>query len=221
MTHDDRISSYIDNEFSAEHEQEFLIALASSEALRKSFRSELVLKKVLHHDEAVLNPPRNLRGAVFATLGLGAGLSGSGLSATKAGTVQAASSGSVIKALFATKLSTLVTVASLSVAALVGYGVRAVVNPVVPQVQQVTRMAQPVSPSVKELPSTNVAPNVSSAPISNEMKSAENKPVVHSRSAHAMNHQQNAVQTRDSEPVSGAAGGGPVSLEPPKISPGH
>ena len=72
MTHDDRISSYIDNEFSAEQEQEFLISLAASEGLRKSFRSELVLKKVLHHDEAAMNPPRKLGGAVFASLGLGA-----------------------------------------------------------------------------------------------------------------------------------------------------
>src|SRR2546427_11671855 len=72
MTHDERISAYIDNELGADQEQEFLISLAASDGLRKSFRSELVLKNVLHRDEAATNPPRALRTAVFATLGIGA-----------------------------------------------------------------------------------------------------------------------------------------------------
>src|SRR5580704_2985487 len=102
MTHDERISSYIDNEFSSEQEQEFLISLAASEGLRKSFRSELVLKKVLHRDVATVNPPRKLRGAVFASLGLG----GAGITMNKANATQSASRG-MLKALFATKLNTL------------------------------------------------------------------------------------------------------------------
>src|ERR1043165_882207 len=72
MTQDERISAYIDNELTMDQEQEFLISLAASDGLRKSFRSELVLKKVLHRDESVTNPPRKLRGAIFASLGLAA-----------------------------------------------------------------------------------------------------------------------------------------------------
>src|SRR4051812_25431404 len=84
MTHDERISSYIDNELTPEMEQEFLISLAASDGLRRSFRSELVLQKVLHRDEAVTAPPREMRAAIFATVGLGA----AALGASKANAAQ-------------------------------------------------------------------------------------------------------------------------------------
>ena len=149
MTHDERISSYIDNELSAEQEQEFLISLAASDGLRRSFRSELMLKNVLHRDESSTNPPRKLRAAVFATLGLAAtGIAADNAQASQAvsGFSQAGStaSGSIakagstaprglLKALFATKLNIFATVASLFVSALAGYGVRTVTAPT-PQV---------------------------------------------------------------------------------------
>src|SRR3954470_16450821 len=112
MTQDERISAYIDNELSLEQEQEFLISLAASDGLRKSFRSELVLKKVLHRDEAVTNPPRKLRGAVFATLGLAEAseLTASNANAASANSGVASHSGAMaskgfMKALFATKMN--------------------------------------------------------------------------------------------------------------------
>jgi hypothetical protein len=216
MTHDDRISSYIDNEFTAEQEQEFLISLAASEGLRKSFRSELVLKKVLHRDEAATAPPRRLRAAVFATLGLG----GAGLSTSKANAAQpvAAASRGLIKTFFATKMSTLATVAGLSISAIAGYGVRLVVSPaaVIPS-SYVTHefhgtyavpqnVIQPAAPAISE-----------SSPVASSglIKHAVKKPMVSARQQR-LNH--SGVST---EPVTGTAGGGTVSMEPPKINPTH
>src|SRR2546423_13619072 len=72
MTPHDAISAYIDNELSGDDEQNFLISLASSDNLRKSFRSELVLKNVIHQDEVLTTPSRDMRGAVLMTLGIGA-----------------------------------------------------------------------------------------------------------------------------------------------------
>ena len=213
MTHDDRISSYIDNEFSAEQEQEFLISLAASEGLRKSFRSELVLKKVLHHDEAAMNPPRKLRGAVFASLGLGA----AGLSVNKANATQSVASHGILQTLFATKMSTLITVAGLSISALAGYGVHSVVNPAVPLVQPVSRVIQPVTPAFQQAPTTVAVPEISPAPVEPEVKQAVSKPVTHVKPDHIAN----STTTTTPAPVNGTAGGGPVSIEPPKINPAH
>src|SRR5436309_487688 len=70
MTQHDQISAYIDGELNPEQEQDFLISLASSDGLRKSFRSELVLKNVIHRDEVLTTPSRNMRGAVLTTLGI-------------------------------------------------------------------------------------------------------------------------------------------------------
>ncbi|HWF44932.1 MAG TPA: hypothetical protein VG537_09850 [Candidatus Kapabacteria bacterium] len=131
MTHDERISAYIDNELSTEQEQEFLISLAASDGLRKSFRSELVMKNVLHRDEMVTNPPREMRAALFATLGIGAAAA----TASKADAAQSASnaghsiaSHSLIKTFFATKMSALVTAVGISISALAGYGVHSIVD---------------------------------------------------------------------------------------------
>ena len=63
MTNHDQISSFIDNELNHDQEQDFLISLASSEGLRKSFRSELVLKNIIHRDEVLTAPSRDLRPA--------------------------------------------------------------------------------------------------------------------------------------------------------------
>src|SRR6266545_3399134 len=104
MTHDERISSYIDNELSPEQEQEFLISLAASDGLRKSFRSELVMKNVMHRTEPM--PPRRMRGAVFAAVGIGAA---STIATEQATAAVSKSTASTIKSLFATKIGTIVT----------------------------------------------------------------------------------------------------------------
>ncbi len=212
MTHDERISSYIDNEFSAEQEQEFLISLAASEGLRKSFRSELVLKKVLHHDEAVMNPPRKLRGAVFASLGL----AGAGLSVNKANATQSASMASrgMLKTFFATKMSALVTVAGLSISALAGYGVHSIVSPALPEIQPATHMMQAASPAVQHAAVTSSVPETSAHPIAQEVKHVTKSVAQHH---HINPSSTNAVQ----EPVNGAVGSGTVTMEPPKINPSH
>jgi hypothetical protein len=211
MTHDERISSYIDNEFSAEQEQEFLISLAASEGLRKSFRSELVLKKVLHHDEASVNPPRKLRGTVFASLGL----AGAGLSLNKANATQSAVSRGMLKTFFATKMSTLVTVAGLSVSALAGFGVRAIVSPVpVMQVTHGTEGTQRAAPAVQNVSQPAIQPSSTAVTLNNP---EEKKPSLTAKHTH-LNH---GVMQTPTEPVSGAAGGGTVSMEPPKINTAH
>src|SRR5207248_5080441 len=119
MTHDERISSYIDNELSSEQEQEFLISLAASDGLRKSFRSELVVKNIMHKSEPM--PSRRLRGAVFAAVGIGAA---STIATEHATAAAARSTTSAFKSLFATKVGALVTAGAIGTSALVGYGVR-------------------------------------------------------------------------------------------------
>ena len=208
MTHDERISSYIDNEFSAEQEQEFLISLAASEGLRRSFRSELVLKKVLHHDEAAMNPPRKLRGAVFATLGL----SGVGLSTNKANATQAASRG-MLKSLFATKMSALVTVAGLSISALAGYGVRSIESSAVPSSSHVTNVSNGTHvavPAVQNVSQPVSAPSTVITPV-------DKKPML----AVKHNHLNHPAVSSATEPVNGTTGGGTIGLEPPNLNHAH
>jgi len=215
MTHDERISSYIDNELSVEQEQEFLISLAASDGLRKSFRSELVLKKVLHHDEAATNPPRRLRAAVFTTLGLGgAGASSTMLGAHNANAAQPVARG-LIRSLFATKMSTLATVVGISASALAGYGVRSITAPstasVTPRIERVTHHAPVVSaPSVRISPAT-----VPSAPVVSNEQSSVNS---HRASHHAISAKHPNVVASKNENVSGASGTGSIKMEPPKIN---
>lgn len=215
MTHDERISSYIDNELSAEQEQEFLISLAASDGLRKSFRSELVLKKVLHHDEAATNPPRRLRAAVFTTLGLGAGLGANALNANKANAASSTAARGLVKSLFATKMSTLATVVGISASALAGYGVRSITAPtsatMSPRIERVAHHAPVVSaPSVKISSAT-----VPSAPVvSNEQSSANS----HRTNHHTITAKHpNAVASKK-ENVSGASGTGLINMKPPTVN---
>lgn len=133
MGYHDEISSYIDNELSREQEQEFLISLAANENLRKAFRSELVLKNVLHQDERLTAPPREMRGAVLAALGIGVAADALGTAHTTQQVVSASTSPaaptSFFKTLFATKVNTLLTTASLICSATVGFVTHAVVQP--------------------------------------------------------------------------------------------
>lgn len=211
MTHDERISSYIDNELSAEQEQEFLISLAASDGLRKSFRSELVLKKVLHHDEAATNPPRNLRSAVFTTLGLGLGASA--LSVNKANAASSAATRGLVKSLFATKMSALITVAGISASALAGYGVRSIITttPVSPRVEHVVKAA----PVDNRNSSATEAQPVVTSPATNPVGTVSN---IHPTNRHhfAASHSQHANVAAPT--VDGAAGGGAIQLHKPTIN---
>jgi hypothetical protein len=155
-----------------------------------------------------MNPPRKLRGAVFATLGL----TGVGLSANKANATQTAASRGMLKSLFATKMSALVTVAGLSISALAGYGVRSIVSPEV-AVPASSRMMQIAAPAVQNVSQPVVAPSTSAAVIT----PTEKKPSLTVKH----NHLNHAAVSMPTEPVSGAAGGGAVSLEPPKINTAH
>ncbi len=223
MTHDERISSYIDNELSGEQEQEFLISLAASDALRKSFRSELVLKKVLHHDEMATNPPRRLRGAVFAAVGLaGAGIAGAGMAPAHAAPVASSASG-LVKSLFATKMSTLITAAGISLSAVAGYGVHTVIAP-----KDVAPVQSVQAPRAIPAASDQVTPVDNTMGVKQDVGSsqAEHAPatVLHQRAAQTA-ASRNSARVKASEstttpagPVSGAAGGGTIQQDPPVVN---
>ena len=126
MTYSDQISAYVDSELSIEQEQEFLISLAANEGLRKTFRSDLVLKSVIHRDELMTAPPREMRSAVFAAIGIGLGATA--LSASKAEATTTASAGSasqisVLKSLVMSKFGAALTVGSMLVGGIGGYAV--------------------------------------------------------------------------------------------------
>src|SRR5437870_8070456 len=107
MTQHDQISAYIDGELTPEQEQDFLISLASSDNLRKTFRSELVLKNVIHRDEVLTSPSRTMRGAVVTTLGLGAGATVASETAEAAAVAAPVAKAGVLHTLFATKMGAL------------------------------------------------------------------------------------------------------------------
>ena len=126
MTPHDQISAYIDNELGADQEQDFLISLASSDGLRKSFRSELVLKNVIHQDEVLTSPSRDMRGAVLTTLGI-VGVSALASETADAATAVATTKATFLKTMFASKLNALVTASMITASALGGYAVRTIV----------------------------------------------------------------------------------------------
>lgn len=141
MSQHDLISSYIDSELSPEQEQEFLISLAASEQLRRSFRSELVLKNVLHKDETLTAPPRAMRSAIFGAVGLSAA-DATHISAPTAAVVQTAS-----------RFSTLFVSASMTVAALLGFTTHALLES--PSTQSDQR-SQSTVVTLEHLPATTL-----------------------------------------------------------------
>ena len=126
MTQHDKISAYIDNELSHEAEQDFLISLASNDGVRKAFRSELVMKSVIHQDELATLPNRDLRGAILATIGVGTASAVVG--EASAATVAAKPAVTGLKALFATKLNALITAGIVTVSAVGGYVTNTIVH---------------------------------------------------------------------------------------------
>ena len=219
MTHDERISSYIDNELTMEQEQEFLISLAASEGLRKSFRSELVLKNVLHHDEAVTNPPRALRTAVFTTLGIGA-------AATLAGKANAATSQAsgmagrtLLRSLFATKMGALITAAGISISALAGYGVHSLVAPqpsapIVATHTLVPAAAPSVMPSHTQPVAISNQSDVATATVRQEAAAMPSQHGSRNHAAHRLAHTTQAAKPA----AQGVNGSGSVIMEPPTIN---
>lgn len=127
MTQHDKISAYIDNELSHEAEQDFLISLASNDGVRKAFRSELVMKNVIHQDELATLPNRDLRGAILATIGVGTASAVAG-EANAATAVAAKPAVTGLKALFATKLNALITAGIVTVSAVGGYVTNSVIH---------------------------------------------------------------------------------------------
>ncbi len=165
MTPHDQISAYIDNELAAEQEQDFLISLASSDGLRKSFRSELVLKNVIHQDEVLTTPSRDMRGAVLTTLGI-AGVSALASETADAATAVTTTKATFVKTMFASKLNVLVTASMVTASALGGYAVRTIIaeKPVNHTVTApVIRNTQPVftAPSEVASPVTNTPTDMS------------------------------------------------------------
>lgn len=117
MTQHDKISAFIDNELSQDAEQDFLISLASNEGVRKAFRSELILKNVIHQDERATRPKREMRGVIFGAIGA------STLVASESG---AAATG--LKAFFAGKVNALLTAGIITVSAAGGYVANEVIH---------------------------------------------------------------------------------------------
>lgn len=229
MTNDDRISAYIDNELTTEQEQELLISLAANDSLRKSFRSELVLKKVVHADERGINPPRYLRAAVFAAIGLGVATAAT--AEAQAATVQTAPAASVtasapthglLKTLFASKLNALLTAAGLTVAGVTGYGVHTLVNPSAHQeILAPTTTTAPMTPmQTTETPSNTMQqPTPASEPAVTDAQPSVT-PHSHRALSRAIQHAASSTDPAktDSQKATGVAGGGDMTIAPPVIN---
>lgn len=177
-TYHDKISAFIDNEMSHDAEQDFLISLASNDGVRRAFRSELVMKNVIHQDEIATQPRRDLRAVLLGTLGVGT---------TAAVTQQAAASG-VLQSLFASKVGALVVAGLVTVSAAGGYVAHSIISPSEPSV--ITRtIIQPTSEAPRQVEpapivSEPVTQAVTKAP-AKAAKTTKRKPVVTSEPAAA------------------------------------
>lgn len=209
MTVHDQISSFIDNELSHEQEQDFLISLASNEGTRKSFRSELVLKNIIHRDEVLTAPSRDMRPAVLAVIGIGAGAVAAD-SANAATTATVAKTGA-LKALFATKLNALVTSSMILASALGGYGVHSYIssNHTTPATSQRSASTLHVAPATQPIevqaPATDNTPaDLGSAPSHTSAKTLTAKKTAATK-----------LQQNPTEPIT-SVGTGSVKLELPQ-----
>ncbi len=211
MTPHDQISAYIDNELSGEQEQNFLISLASSDGLRKSFRSELVLKNVIHRDEVLTSPSRDMRGAVLTTLGI-VGVSALASETADAATAVSATKATFMKTLFASKLNALVTASMITASALGGYAVHSVIaEKPAPQVisSPVMHSSQPVN--IQTTPSEVASPTSNVTDMSHE--SAPKK--IFTAHKNISKQPGTSVKTEPSGTISGTGQG---SMNPPDLS---
>jgi hypothetical protein len=207
MTHDERISSYIDNELSSEQEQEFLISLAASDGLRKSFRSELVMKNIMHKSEPM--PPRRMRGVVFAAVGIGAA---STIAGEHTATAATKSTASLVKSMFATKIGAIVTASVVGTSAIVGYGVRTMTEP-----SQVAPVSH-ATPAVVLPAQTNTATQVAEVPQSSQVSDRHQHGVTVKHGAVSAKSSDNAKTAKSpTGPVNTVVGGGQISITPATV----
>ena len=206
MTNHDQISSFIDNELNHDQEQDFLISLASSEGLRKSFRSELVLKNIIHRDEVLTAPSRDLRPAVLGTIGL----IGASLAATEtadAATGAAVAKTSVLKTLFATKIGAMVTASVVTVSAIGGYAVRSYVAPEAPAAK--IGVVHQVNQSTQQAPQTIDVPT----PETSTPADLGSAPAHTTAGTHTAVRKAATQRTDGSKPID-VLGSAPVSIKP-------
>jgi hypothetical protein len=129
MTYHDKISAFIDNELSHDAEQDFLISLASNESVRRAFRSELVMKNVIHDDELATQPKRDLRGALLGTLGIG-----TATAVAEEASAAASAVPSLWHSVVASKINALFVAGIVTVSAVTGYVTHEVLSPATPEV---------------------------------------------------------------------------------------
>ena len=160
MTYHDKISAFIDNELTHDAEQDFLISLASNESVRRAFRSELVMKNVIHQDELATQPKRDLRGMLLGTLGIG----------TATAVAEEASAATAVPSLWssvvASKINALFVAGIVTVSALTGYVTHEVLNPATPEV--ITRTVVQPAEAPREIDQSPVV----TAPVENAQTSA-------------------------------------------------
>ena len=188
MTQHDQISAFIDNELTHDAEQDFLISLASNDGVRKAFRSELVLKNVIHQDEMLTTPNRDVRGAILATLGIGTATALTASSANAATTV--ASTG--MKALFATKINMLLTATIITASAATGFVASSVINhSAAPTAQKIERAVAPQTNLTAPSPEQSVLQAVE---VSQDAPKQTAKRIVGQTKAPLVNPETNASQ---------------------------
>jgi len=129
MTYHDKISAFIDNELTHDAEQDFLISLASNESVRRAFRSELVMKHVIHQDELATQPKRDLRGVLLGTLGIG-----TATAVAEEASAAATAVPSLWQSVVVSKINALFVAGIVTVSAATGYVTHEVLNPATPEV---------------------------------------------------------------------------------------
>lgn len=144
MTYHDKISAFIDNELTHDAEQDFLISLASNESVRRAFRSELVMKSVIHQDELATQPKRDMRGVLLGTLGIG-----TATAIAEEASAATAAVPSLWQSVVASKINALFVAAIVTVSAATGYVTHEVLNPATPEV--ITRMVVQPAEAPREI----------------------------------------------------------------------
>ncbi|MEP7235720.1 MAG: hypothetical protein ABI778_10530, partial [Ignavibacteriota bacterium] len=131
---------------------------------------ELVLKNVIHQDEVMTTPSRDMRGVVLTTLGI-AGATALASETANAATAVSATKATFVKTMFASKLNALVTASMVTASALGGYAVRTIVadRPATHSATSpIIRNSQPaiIAPAEVASPVENTAttPSLESAP---------------------------------------------------------
>lgn len=144
MTYHDKISAFVDNELTHDAEQDFLISLASNESVRRAFRSELVMKNVIHQDELATQPKRDMRGVLLGSLGIG-----TATAVAEEASAATAAVPSLWQSVVASKINALFVAALVTVSAATGYVTHEVLNPATPEV--ITRMVVQPAEAPREI----------------------------------------------------------------------